>query len=115
MVAELPLEQILDGLALRIDGRARSSVELSIVFELSDTGEAYTPTLENAVLTHTAGRREGADATLRLERTALDELIAETATAADLLAAGRLEIEGDGARSASCSGSWTSPTRSSRS
>ena len=98
LVAQLPLQQILDGMALRIDGPRAFEVELSIAFELSDTGEAYTVTLQNAVLTHVAGRREGADATLRLERTALNELIAETTTPPELLAAGRLEVEGDGAK-----------------
>ena len=68
------------------------------MLELSDTGEAHTLTLENAVLTHATGKRGDAHATLRLPRPALDELIAETVTAAELVEAGRIEIEGDGAR-----------------
>ena len=98
MVAQLSMEQILDGMALRVDGPAAFDVELTIVFELTDTEEAHTLTLENAVLTHVAGRRERADAVLRLTRTALDELIAETASPADLFAAGRIEVEGDAAK-----------------
>ncbi len=50
MVGQVPLEQILDGMAFRIDGPRAFGVELSIVFELSDTEEAHTLTLENAVL-----------------------------------------------------------------
>jgi len=98
MVGQVPLEQILDGMAFRIDGPRAFGVELSIVFELSDTGEAHTLTLENAVLTHTPGKREDAQATLRLPRPALDELIAETVTTAELFEAGRIAIEGDGAK-----------------
>jgi alkyl sulfatase BDS1-like metallo-beta-lactamase superfamily hydrolase len=109
MVAQLPVAQILDGMALRIDGPRAFETEISIVFELADTGEAHTLTLENAVLTHRPGRREGTDATLRLERAALDELIAETSTAPDLLAAGRLEIEGDGTKLAELFGLMDEP------
>jgi alkyl sulfatase BDS1-like metallo-beta-lactamase superfamily hydrolase len=98
MVGQVPLEQILDGMAFRIDGPRAFGVELSIVFELSDTGEAHTLTLENAVLTHTPGKREDAQAALRLPRPALDELIAETVTTAELFEAGRIAIEGDGAK-----------------
>ena len=98
MVGQVPLEQIRDGMAFRIDGPRAFGVELSVVFELADTGEAHTMTLENAVLTHTSGKREDAQATLRLPRPALDELIAETVTTAELFEAGRIAIEGDGAK-----------------
>ena len=116
LVAQLSMEQILDGMALRVDGPAAFDAELTIVFELTDTDEAHTLTLENAVLTHVAGRREGADAVLRLARTALDELIAETAIAGRSVR--RRADRGRGrcgeARRAVLA-SWTNPTRTSRS
>ena len=111
MVGQVPLEQILDGMAFRIDGPRAFGVELSIVFELSDTEEAHTLTLKNAVLTHTPGKREDAQATLRLPRPALDELIAETVTAAELFEAGRIEIEGDGAKVGELFGVMDEPDR----
>ena len=110
MAAELTLGQILTGMALRIDGPRAFGIELSINFQLTDTGEAYALVLSNAVLKHTADTTlEDADATLRLARTALNELVVEEVTAADLLAAGRIEVEGDAAKLAELFGLMDDP------
>lgn len=99
MAAQLTLNQILTGMALRMDGPRAFGVELSINFQLTDSGENYALVLSNAVLKHRADTTlEDADATLRLARGALDELVVEATTAAELFAAGRIEVEGDAAK-----------------
>jgi alkyl sulfatase BDS1-like metallo-beta-lactamase superfamily hydrolase len=86
-------------MALRIDGPRAFGVELSINFQLTDSGENYALVLSNAVLKHRADTTlEDADATLRLARGALDELVVEATTAAELFAAGRIEVEGDASK-----------------
>ncbi len=96
MAAQLTLDQILTGMALRIDGPRAFGVELSINFQLTDSGENHALILSNAVLKHRADTTlTDADATLRLARGALDELVVEATTAAELFAAGRIEVEGD--------------------
>lgn len=99
MAAQLSLDQILTGMALRIDGPRAFGVESTINFQLTDTGESYALVLSNAVLKHRADTvLEDADATLRLTRGALDELVVEAVTAAELFAAGRIEVEGDASK-----------------
>lgn len=110
MAAQLTLDQILTGMALRIDGPRAFGVELSINFQLTDSGENYALVLSNAVLKHRADTTlEDADATLRLARGALDELVVEATTAAELFAAGRIEVEGDASKLAELFGLMDDP------
>ena len=96
MAAQLTLDQILTGMALRIDGPRAFGIEISINFQLTDSGENYALVLSNAVLKHRADTTlDDADATLSLTRGALDELVVEAVTAAELFATGRIEVEGD--------------------
>lgn len=53
-------------------------------------------TLEHGVLTHRRGAPPGSvDASVRIERSALNEVIAGTASIESIAASGRLAIEGD--------------------
>ena len=56
-------------------------------------------TLENAVLRHRpGGPAPDGDVTVRLGRETFDGILLQTANPVDELAAGRIEIEGDGAK-----------------
>ncbi len=54
-------------------------------------------TLRNGVLTHSVGQLgRAADATIELDRAALDGIVLKTADVVELLTSGRLAIAGDG-------------------
>jgi len=97
LVAQLPISQILDGMAIRVNGPRAWDKRIALNWEVTDTGESHALRLENGVLTHRpGGRGEDPDATLRFERSALDELIAETTSPPELFGSGRMTVEGDG-------------------
>ena len=99
ILAELSVEQILDAMAIRLDGPRAWDVRLAINWEVTDPDEIHLVEVENGVLNHRADRRRPeADATLIVEREALNELLAKTADLAALLESGRLRIEGDPAK-----------------
>ncbi|MGH2981781.1 MAG: alkyl sulfatase C-terminal domain-containing protein, partial [Solirubrobacterales bacterium] len=98
-VARLSVSQILDAMSLRVNGPLAWDKRISLTFVVTDSDERYALNLENGVLTHLAGREaKNADATLRFERAALNELVAGTSSPPDLFAAGRFQVEGDGAK-----------------
>jgi alkyl sulfatase BDS1-like metallo-beta-lactamase superfamily hydrolase len=96
VIAGLETSQILDAIAIRIDGPRAGERRLEMHWRLPDTGESYRLTLSNGVLTHRAGPPSG-DEQLRVavERAALNELLLGRATPADLAGAGRLTLEGE--------------------
>ena len=99
MVALLSTEQLFDVLAIRIDGPRAGELRLSFNWVFTDTDERHVLTLSNGVLIHSANRQDpAADATVVVERAALDELFAGITPIAELLGAGRLRVEGDGAK-----------------
>jgi alkyl sulfatase BDS1-like metallo-beta-lactamase superfamily hydrolase len=97
IVAQLSVEQILDGMKVRLDGPAAWGKRLEIGWQVSDPEEARLITVGNGVLHHRP-LPPGAqpEATLVIERAALNEMLSGAAELADLAAAGRLRIEGDG-------------------
>ncbi len=95
-VANTPTRQLLDAIAIQIDGPRAADAALSMVWILPDEDAIHHLTLANGVLTHRR-RREApnADATLTVERAALNDLLLGVASLEDLTAAGRLKIDGD--------------------
>jgi alkyl sulfatase BDS1-like metallo-beta-lactamase superfamily hydrolase len=97
VLAQLSVEQILDAMAIRLDGPRAWDLRLTINWEVTDPDEQHLLELENGVLNHRADRRHPEpDATLIVERRALNELLSKTADLAELAESGRLRIEGDG-------------------
>jgi len=97
LIAHLTGEQLLDGLAVRIDGVRAGDTRIELTWIFPDVGETYALTLSNGALTHVAGR--GAvdpDATLTIPRHALDRLVAQKVDLAELVEAGHFIVEGDG-------------------
>lgn len=99
ILANLTVNQILDGMKVRLDGPRAWGKRLTIGWQVTDPDERHLLTLENAVLHHRAWP-EGADpeATLTIERQALDEMLAGIADLAALAETGRLQVDGDGAK-----------------
>ena len=77
---------------------AEQVVDQSVVinWEFTDIGELHVLGLANCALHHIAGRHEpDADATLRLSKDLLGELLTGRTTAVEAVGDGRLEIDGD--------------------
>jgi alkyl sulfatase BDS1-like metallo-beta-lactamase superfamily hydrolase len=99
MVALLSTEQLFDVLAIRIDGPRAGEQRLSFNWIFTDTDERHVLRLSNGVLIHSADRQDPqANATVVVERAALNELFAGVTPVAELLGAGRLRVEGDAAK-----------------
>ena len=95
-ISGLSAEQLFDALAIRIDGPRAGGQRLTLHWYFIDTGQEYNLTLRHGVLTHRPGPpRSQADAVIRMERSALNEMVIGRSTLEDIGAAQRLSIEGD--------------------
>lgn len=93
----LPLTQLLDSLAIRVDGPRSWDADLAIRFRLSD-GDPVSLRLRNGVLIHTAGPTPGErapDTEIALTETDLRALLLGAVSLGDLAEKGRAEITGD--------------------
>jgi alkyl sulfatase BDS1-like metallo-beta-lactamase superfamily hydrolase len=99
VLARLTVSQILDAMAIRLDGPRAWEHHLRIDWNVIDPDERHAITVCNGVLRHRPGSHEpAADAALVVERAALDELLLKIAGDAELAKSGRLRVEGDGTR-----------------
>jgi alkyl sulfatase BDS1-like metallo-beta-lactamase superfamily hydrolase len=96
ILAQLSVEQILDAMAIRLDGPRAWEVRLRINWQVTDPDDPHLIELENGVLNHRPGHDPEADATLVIERRALNEMLGKEADLAELATSGRLRVEGDG-------------------
>jgi alkyl sulfatase BDS1-like metallo-beta-lactamase superfamily hydrolase len=98
-LARLQVTQLLDAMAIRLNGPRACGKRLRIDWVVTDPDEEHAITVRNGVLSHRSGRHDpAADAALVVERAALDQLLLKTADLAELAASGRLRVEGEGAR-----------------
>jgi len=97
ILAQLPIEQILDGMKVRLDGPAAWGKRLTIAWQVTDPDERRLLTVENGVLNHRPWQ-EGmeAEATLVIKRQALNEMLSGSAELQALAESGDLRVEGDG-------------------
>ena len=97
ILAQLSVEQILDAMAIRLDGPRAWDKRLIVNWKVTDPDERHLLELENGVLNHRADRHHPeAQATLIIERRALNEMLGGEAELAELAQSGRLRVEGDG-------------------
>jgi alkyl sulfatase BDS1-like metallo-beta-lactamase superfamily hydrolase len=97
IVANLSVSQLLDAMAIRLDGPRAWETILRIDWVIADPGEEHALTVRNGVLHHRPGRHDpSADAALHVDRKAFDQLLLKTADIAQLAESGRLRVEGDG-------------------
>ncbi|OLT50326.1 alkyl sulfatase [Corynebacterium sp. CNJ-954] len=99
LATALTVPQLLDSLALRIDGEKAWDISLVSDWQFTDgSGDVHRVELSNGVLTHfpTAGLDDlpPAQATLTLDKNALLQLLNGTSPAA-LTASGDVKVEGD--------------------
>ena len=99
VLAHLTVSQLLDAMAVRLDGPRAWEHHLQIDWVVTDPDEQHSIVVRNGVLSHRPGRHEPeADAALVVAREALNELLLKTADIAALAESGRLRVEGDGAQ-----------------
>lgn len=99
ILARLSIEQILDGMKVRLDGPAAWGKRMTVAWQVTEPDERHLLTLENAVLHHRSDHGDAkADATLTIERGALNEMLGGEADLAALAESGRLRVEGDGVK-----------------
>ncbi|MET9123195.1 alkyl sulfatase dimerization domain-containing protein [Streptomyces sp. NPDC004528] len=100
MMAVLTLNQLLDSLAIRVDGPRSWHADLTVRFSVRGA-EPVTLRLRNGVLVHTTGTTPGAaepDTDITLSESDLRDVLLGTADLTDLAAKGRAEIQGDAAK-----------------
>ncbi|HSS41302.1 MAG TPA: alkyl sulfatase dimerization domain-containing protein [Solirubrobacterales bacterium] len=100
ILARLSIAQILDGMKVRLNGPRAWGMRLTIGWQVTDPDERHLLRLENGVLRHRPWK-EGApepEATLVIERQALNEMLSGSADLAELATSGRLRVEGDGVK-----------------
>jgi alkyl sulfatase BDS1-like metallo-beta-lactamase superfamily hydrolase len=97
MIAGLSVEQLLDSLAIRVDGPRAAAAH--IVLNWTVDGARYVSTLVNGVLSYLADRHSDAPAaSITAARGSLVKLAAGIASPEELVAAGELTVTGDASR-----------------
>ncbi len=97
IVANLSVAQLLDAMAIRLDGPRAWEVELRIDWVITDPDEEHALTVRNGVLRHRAGQHDPtAEAALHVDRAGLNQLLLDRDSIGPLAESGRLRIEGDG-------------------
>ena len=96
IVANLSVAQLLDAMAIRLDGPRAWEQSLRVDWVVTDPDEDHAITVRNGVLRHRRGRHDPeAETSLVIEREALNQLLLKTAEIGDLAQQGRLKVEGD--------------------
>jgi alkyl sulfatase BDS1-like metallo-beta-lactamase superfamily hydrolase len=99
VLARLAVSQLLDAMAIRLNGPRAAEHRLRIDWHVTDPDEQHAITVRNGVLRHRPGSHDpSAEARLIVEREALNQLLLEIADIGELAESGRLRVEGDGVR-----------------
>jgi alkyl sulfatase BDS1-like metallo-beta-lactamase superfamily hydrolase len=99
VVRAMSLDLFFDYLGVRINGEKAEGRRIVVNWVVADLGRSYVANLENSALTCLADRRsESADATVTLERAALNRLVLREVAFADAVARGLVHVEGDAAK-----------------
>jgi alkyl sulfatase BDS1-like metallo-beta-lactamase superfamily hydrolase len=99
VLARLTVSQLLDAMAIRLDGPRAAEHDLRIDWRVTHPDEQHAIAVRNGVLRHHPGSHgANADATLIVEREALNQLLLEIADVGELAESGRLRVEGDGVK-----------------
>lgn len=99
VLAQLTVGQLLDAMAIRLDGPRAAEHHLRIDWSTTDPDEEHAVTVHRGVLRHRPGsHKPPAEARLVVERRALDQLLLGAVDIGQLVESDRLRIEGDGAR-----------------
>ncbi|WP_446940190.1 alkyl/aryl-sulfatase [Pseudomonas aeruginosa] len=92
----LSIENIFDLLGVRLDATKAEGQHIVLNWNFSDSGKRYILNLENSALTYSPERNaKNADATLTLERSTLDAILAQQLAPKKAIESGLIKIEGN--------------------
>jgi alkyl sulfatase BDS1-like metallo-beta-lactamase superfamily hydrolase len=92
----MSLDHVFDLLGVRLNAEKAEGRRIVINWVFPEPARPYVLNLENCALTYLAGRRsERADATVMLDRGALDRLLLRELSLADAMQSGGVRIDGD--------------------
>jgi alkyl sulfatase BDS1-like metallo-beta-lactamase superfamily hydrolase len=96
MVRAMTLEMFFDFVGVRVNAQRAAGLAITVDWVFPDVGERWTSELQHCALSCTRDARPARpDVTVTVERTVIDALMMQTATMDELLAAGRLRLDGD--------------------
>jgi alkyl sulfatase BDS1-like metallo-beta-lactamase superfamily hydrolase len=99
VVARLTVSQLLDAMAIRLDGPRAAERHLRIDLTVTGPDERHRIEVRNGVMRHRPGSHDPpAEAELIVEREALDRLLLKAADVGELAESGRLRVEGNGVK-----------------
>lgn len=113
-VANMPLDMVFEYMAIRLDaGRAEGrTIAVNLVFP--DVGERHALYLENSVLNDRPGYADkNVDATVTLDRAALNDILGRKTNLEQAIAAGKVRIDGDRSKLTDLMSCLTNPNDSS--
>jgi alkyl sulfatase BDS1-like metallo-beta-lactamase superfamily hydrolase len=94
-VRAMSTELFLDYLAMRLDGSRAGDRTITLALTMPDVGESWTLMVRNGALSHRLDASHDVDATVTLDRSALNDIILGAAALADQVAAGTAKVDGD--------------------
>ena len=98
MISALPVAQVFDYLAVRIDPAKAAGKRMVINWDFADLGETYALTLENSALSYVVAHQAAdADVSVTLAKMVLAGLMLRQTTLGAAVAAGTATVVGDGA------------------
>jgi alkyl sulfatase BDS1-like metallo-beta-lactamase superfamily hydrolase len=96
VVRAMSLDLFFDYLGVRINGEKAEGQHIVVNWVFSDLDRSYVANLEHSALTYLADRRsERADATVTLERAALNRLVLRDVAFTDAVERGLVRVEGN--------------------
>jgi alkyl sulfatase BDS1-like metallo-beta-lactamase superfamily hydrolase len=95
-VRAMSLSLLFNYLAMRVNGPDAAGKQITLNLEFSDTGDVAVLELRNGSLNHSLGRTNpDADATVRLDRAALDAVVVGETDLLEEAKEGKIEVEPD--------------------
>lgn len=96
IIRGLPIEKYLDYLAMRLKHPEAADLDMTLNFQLPDTGDRFVIEIGNGVMNYTIDdQADDADASVVLDRTTLDAVNLQQTTFPEAMQAGKVQIEGD--------------------
>jgi alkyl sulfatase BDS1-like metallo-beta-lactamase superfamily hydrolase len=95
MIGAITTPQVFDMLAIRVDPAKAEGIATSVAFVFPDRGETRRVSIRNSVLIHEEGAAGPVDATVTIPRPAFLAMLFAGQTAAALMEAGIMKVEGE--------------------
>ncbi len=98
VIAAMPVEMLLDFLAVRIDAQKAAGKDIHVNFKFQDGQETLALSLKNSVLNYRKKLPAEADATITIDRKALCAVLTGQAKLDELTKGGQVKVDGDAAK-----------------